>query len=403
MRAPSDVIDMHAYAAKGYPHESWRRLRAEQPVAWCEVEGYPPFWAITKHADVVDLSKAPHRFENAPMMAVFPKAQYEAESFPFRHLINMDPPEHREYRRVLSGHFTPRELEKKRAHVATVVDELLDGLAGREEIDFVHDVASIMPIVVIAEMLGIPREDRDRFFHWTNQLIAGTDPEYQDQGGTEETVETAVRDLFAYFEEMAEARRRQPTDDLTSIVANAKIQGGPMPRWELVSYLALVIVAGNETTRNATTGGMLALLEHPEQLERLRGDPSLVPTAVEEILRWTSPVINMARTPVEDFTLRGERIRAGETLCLFYPSANRDEEVFADPFAFRIDRKPNRHLAFGIGEHVCLGAHLARLELQELFVRLLRRVPRISIAGEPARQLSSFVGGIKHLPLRIGA
>ncbi len=394
------TIDMDGYAAEGYPHEAWRWLRANEPVARCEVEGYPGFWTITKHADIVKLSKAPHRYVNAPIMAIFPKAQFEAESFPFRHLINMDPPEHRDYRKVVSGYFTPRALEALRPKVEQAVGETVERLRGRDACDFVHEVSAVMPLVVIADMLGIPESDRERFFHWSNQIIASADEEYQDVSDTTATAETAVRDLFAYFRAMCEERRKHARDDLTSVIARAEIDGAPIPDLELVSYLALMIVAGNETTRNAASGGLVALIEHPDELAKLRADPALLDSAVEEILRWTSPVVQMARTPLADFELRGAKIRAGEPMCLFYASANRDEEVWRDPFAFRVERGRNPHLAFGIGEHICLGAHLARLELRALFGALLREVDEIALDGPIARQRSSFVGGIKHLPVR---
>ena len=394
------VIDMDGYAAAGYPHEAWRWLRQHEPVAWSEVEGYPGFWTITRHADVVALSKAPERFVNAPIMAIFPRAQFEAENFPFRHLINMDPPEHREYRRVVSSYFTPRALATLRPKVERAVEATLEGLRGRDCVDFVHEVSAVMPLVVIADMLGIPEADRQRFFHWSNQVIASADEEYQDEADTTATAESAVRALFDYFRDMCAERRRSARDDLTSVIANARVGGAPIPDLELVSYLALVIVAGNETTRNAASGGLVALMQHPDQLAVLRAEPKHLDAAIEEILRWTSPVVQMARTPIEDFDLRGAKIRAGEPLCLFYASANRDEEIWEDPFAFRVDRRRNPHLAFGVGEHICLGAHLARLELRALFGSLLRTVSHVELDGEISRQRSSFVGGIKHLPVR---
>jgi len=399
-KAPAEIIDILHYERHGYPHEAWAKLRREAPVAWCEAPGYPGFWAITKHADVIALSKEPARFRVAPIMAIFPREQYDPEHFPFRHLLNMDPPEHRAYRAVLAGRFTPRAVESLRASTEAVVDDCLARLEGERNLDFVSDLSAIVPIVVIAEMLGIPEADRQRFFHWTNLIIAGTDPDYQDGESTTAATERGIRELFAYFGEMVEARRRQPTDDMTSVLANVKIGGAYIPEWELMSYLALAVVAGNETTRNAATGGMLALLENPGELAKLRAKPALLRPAIEEIVRWTSPVNQFCRTPVNDVELRGVRIPAGEPACVFFASANRDEEVYADPFAFRVDRQPNPHLGFGVGEHVCMGAHLARLELQSLFRALVSRLEDVELAGEPARQRSSFVGGIKRLPLR---
>jgi len=397
--APAEIIDILHYEQHGYPHEAWTKLRREAPVAWCEAPGYPGFWAITKHADVIALSKDPARFRLAPIMAIFPREQYDPDNFPFRHLLNMDLPDHRTYRAVLAGRFTPRAIEALRASTEAVVDGCLSRLEGERSLDFVTELSAIVPIVVIADMLGIPESDRQRFFHWTNLIIAGTDPDYQDGEDTTTATERGVRELFAYFREMVEERRKRPTEDMTSVLANAKIDGAYMPDWELMSYLALAVVAGNETTRNAATGGMLALLEHPGELAKLRANPALVRPAVEEIVRWTSPVNQFCRTPAHDLELRGVRIPAGEPTCVFFASANRDEEVYADPFTFRVDRQPNPHLGFGVGEHVCMGAHLARLELQILFRALLSRLDQVELAGEPARQRSSFVGGIKRLPL----
>ena len=400
-RAPLEIVDPAAYAAHGAPHAAWQRLRCEAPVAWCEPPGMLPFWAVTRYDDVVRISREPERFQNAPRLAVFPEEQFETGNLPVRHLLNMDPPEHREYRHLLSSRFTPRALEPKRPAVERLVDGILDAVAARDEIDFVTDVAAVMPIAVIAEMLGLPEEDREAFFRWTNETIGATDPEYQEGASVSETTERAIRAQRAYFARMVEERRRRPTDDLIGILANAKLDGAWIPEFELLSYLILLVVAGNETTRNAASGGLLALLERPEQLARLRADPARVRTAVEEIVRWVSPVNQFCRTPMEDIELHGQRIRAGENLCLFYGSANRDETIFEEPMSFRIERHPNRHVGFGIGEHVCLGAHLARLELQVLFRRLLERVHRLELAGSVERLRSSFICGIKHLPIRL--
>jgi cytochrome P450 len=237
-------------------------------------------------------------------------------------------------------------------------------------------------------------------FRWTNQTIGSTDPEFREGRSATETVREGRNALFRYFFELAGKRRAEPRDDIVSVLANAKLGGQPLPPLELLSYYFLLVVAGNETTRNALSGGLLALLENPGELEKLRRRPELAESAVEEIVRWTSPVIQFCRTATEDVELRGKKIRAGQNLCLFYPSANRDEEVFPDPFAFRVDRKPNPHLAFGIGEHFCLGANLARLELRVAFRHLARRLRHVELAGPVERLRSSFVGGIKRVPIR---
>jgi cholest-4-en-3-one 26-monooxygenase len=400
-RACFECIDPEHYRRHGYPHEAWAFLRAHAPVARVEHPEFAPFHAITKHADVVALSKQPLRFLNAPRMAMFPSSFYQPDSFPLRHLLNMDPPEHRAYRSLVSARFTPRALEGKRPAVEAIVEGLVDRVAGREVVEFVTEVAAVMPIAVIAEMLGIPAEDRDKFFHWSNQIIAPEDPEYSEGKDARAASDAAIAAQSSYFVRMIEERRERPRDDLVGILANARIGGEPIPEFELLSYLVLLIVAGNETTRNAASGGLLALVQNPDQFEKLRSNPALVRPAVEEIVRWTTPVVQFCRSGDEPLALRGQRIEAGEPMCLFYPSANRDEEVFDQPFAFRVDRWPNPHLGFGIGEHVCLGAHLARLELQAIFGALARRCERVELDGEVERQRSSFVGGVKRIPVRM--
>jgi cytochrome P450 len=402
--APREIIDPSQYAGPGYPYEIWRRLRSEAPVAWCSVEGFPSFWAITRYDDIVRLSKDPKRFINAKGFMIFPKEQFdEGEQVPSHHVLNMDPPEHRDYRGTLSHLFTPRATERWRPMVERVVDEIFDRIAGRDEIDFVTEVSAVMPIAVIAAMLGIPAEDHEKFFRWTNQAIGPTDPEYQEGGSVRETAFRAREKNFEYFARMIAERRSTPRDDIVSVLVDARVDGKPIPDFELLSYLFLLVVAGNETTRNAATRGYLALLEHPEQLALLRDDRSLLRAAVEEILRWTSPVIHMARTSTVDLEIHGVKVRAGERVTFFYPSANRDEDAFEDPDEFRIDRWPNRHLAFGVGEHVCLGAHLARLELQVLFDRLVERIDRAELVAPPERLHASIIGGIKHAPLKVTA
>jgi cholest-4-en-3-one 26-monooxygenase len=400
-RAPLEIIDPRWYGAHGQPREAWARLRREAPVAYCEPPGMLPFWAITRHDDIVRISRDPEHFLNAPRLAVFPEEQFETGNFPVRHLLNMDPPEHRDYRRLLSAHFTPRALEAKRSAIEGLIDDILDGLAGRPAIDFVIDVAAVMPIAVIAEMLGLPVEDRPLFFRWTNEILGSTDPEYQQGASVHDTTRRAVAAQMDYFAAMIDIRRREPAGDFVGLLANARLDGEWIPDFELFSYLVLLVVAGNETTRNAASGGLLALIENPAELAKLRRNPELVPLAVEEIVRWVTPVNQFCRTPTADAEIHGQRIRAGEQLCLFYGSANRDEEHFDDPSAFRADRDPNPHIAFGIGEHVCLGAHLARLELQLLFRKLVERIDTLEPAGPVERLQSSFISGIKHLPVRL--
>ncbi len=269
------------------------------------------------------------------------------------------------------------------------------------EIDFVERVSSVLPLAVIADMLGVPRSDWKMMFQWTNEMIGASDPEYRREGETpDDTSERARLAALEYFSTMAEERLKSPRNDLVSILANARIDGEPLPFENLMSFYNLIVIARNETTRNATSGGLLALIEHPAELDKLRRDPSLAPTAVEEILRWTTPVIQFCRTATEDVEIRGQKVREGEAFCLFYPSANRDEDVFEEPYSFKVDRDPNPHLAFGIGEHFCLGANVARLELTVMFRQLAARLQEVELAGPVERLRSGFLGGIKHMPIR---
>ena len=406
----SELVDPAAYA-NGYPHRIWTLLRRESPVAWCEIPEVRPFWAITKHADILRISREPATFSSTGRLAIGPgDAALPDDGPPFRHLLQMDPPEHGKYRRLVSGRFTPRSLATLEPHLVAIAREIVDDVASTVvqdaaesgELDFVESIAARLPLAVICEMLGVPRDDWDLIFHLTNEHLGAADPEYHVDGESPaETSDRARRDLFDYFTVLARARGSPPGDDLVSVLAEAQIDDAPVPQFELLSYLLLLIVAGNETTRNATTGGMLAFLEHPEEWQRLRQEQALLPTAIEEVLRWTSPVIQFARTATADVELRGVRIRAGDTLALWFPSANRDEDVFDQPFTFAIDRAENSHLAFGIGEHHCLGSNLARLELAAIFRQLLERVRHMELAGEVSRLHSSFVGGIKELPVRM--
>ena len=398
--ATLDLATPEHYERHGYPHAEWTWLRRHDPVFWYDRPNVDPFWAITKHADIIAIGKQPEIFLNGPRLAVFTRDLPPPEEGQVQHLLNMDPPQHGRYRRVTSGWFTPRAIRAMDGKVERVTREVLDAAAEKEMGDFVRDVSAKITIAVIAEMLGVPRRDWELLFRWTNEIIAPQDPEFQHGATAQETIERSRLELFAYFHELATQRRATPSDDIVSVVANAQVNGEPLPPVELLSYYFLLVVAGNETTRNAMTGGMLAFLEHPGEWDKLRRDPARLDGAVEEIVRWTTPVIQFARTATRDYELRGKTIRAGQSVCLFYASGNRDEEVFEDPFRFRIDREPNLHIGFGMGEHVCLGAHLARLELRHAFAQLRQRLEHCEPAGTVERVRSSFVGGIKRAPMR---
>ncbi len=399
-----DIITPDHYQKNGYPHAEWTWLRKQKPVFHVERPRVDPFWAITKAADIMEISKQPKLWLNGPRLAIFVLDPGETalppEALPLKHLLNMDPPQHGEYRAILSRYFTPRSIRALEPEVAKITHDVLNDVMDRKECDFVTEISSKVPVAVIAEMLGVPRKDWPTLFRWTNEIIGGGDPEFQRGENPTETFAQARMEMFQYFTDFVSERQKNPTNDVTSIIANAKVNGAPLPTLELLSYLLVLVVAGNETTRNATSGGLLAMIENPEQFRRLKSDPTLIKSAVEEIVRWTSPVIQFGRTASQDTEVRGQKIRQGESVCLFYPSANRDEDVFDKPFKFDIGRDPNPHLGFGIGEHFCLGSNLARLELEVIFRELAKRLEKAELAGPVARLRSSFVGGIKHMPIR---
>ena len=405
-----DVITAKLYGEHGYPHEAWRRLRRESPVHWMQPPGYKPFWAVTKHADIIEVSKQPKIFRSAGRFILFPEMQGAGsdrleESPPLRMLVNMDPPEHRDYRRLVAHWFTPRAIARLEQRLEEITTEIFDELAGDgswRSCDFVRDVAALQPLRMITEMLGIPREREQWVLKITNQNFGIEDPDFQLEGDTPEERLAFITEAFQYLDQVMEDRRRNPRQDLSTVLAHAKLpDGNPPPKFELYSLYFLVMVAGHDTTRNAISSGLRAFLEHPAELEKLRRDPSLVRTAADEIVRWTTPVNHFARTATQDYELRGRRIRAGDSVALFYASANRDEDVFPDPYVFRIDRDPNPHLGFGVGEHFCLGAHLARMDLRVFWRQFAERVEAVEMDGPLELLHASFVGGPKRFPVRL--
>jgi cytochrome P450 len=395
-----DLVDPERYARSGYPHDTWTRLRAEAPVAYFEPPGLEPFWAITKHADILEISKQPLRFSSAqgitlrPAGVVFPPSEM---------VVMLDPPRHGPVRRVANGRFTPRAVRERRADIERIAVEILDGATPGQaagELDFVERIAAPFPLAVIAWILGVPRADWELLFRWTNEVIGKDDPEYRRPGETPgQTIKRARGEVHAYFRDLITQRRHDLRDDLVSELLCGEIDGAPLTEDQLVSYCELLVEAGNETTRNAISGGLLAFAEYRGEWEKLSGRPDLLPDAVEEILRWVSPISHFTRTATEDCEVRGETIRAGDQLALYFASANRDEDVFDDPFAFCVDRTPNPHLAFGFGEHFCMGAHVARVEIETIFRHLLTRLESFEVAGTVERLSSITNGSIKHLPL----
>jgi cholest-4-en-3-one 26-monooxygenase len=399
---PLDLVDAERYGRRGYPHDVWTRLRAEAPVARFEPPGLAPFWAITKHADVQRIASQPRLFSSAQGTTLRPANARPMP--PSDILVLVDPPRHGSLRRVANQSFTPRAVRARQEEIERIAVEIVDealpaGASG--ELDFVERIAAPFPLAVIASLLGVPRADVAHLFRWTNEIIGKDDPEYRRFGETPgQTIKRARGELRSYLRELIGDRRRDPRDDLVSGLIVADIDGAPLTEEQLVSYCELLVEAGNETTRNAISGGVLALAERRGEWDKLRAHPDVLPDAVEEVLRWVSPISHFTRVATEDVEVRGVTIPAGEQLALYFASANRDEDVFGDPFAFRIDRRPNPHLAFGFGEHFCMGAHLARVEIEVIFRHLLARLGSFDVSG-PVERLSSIVNGsIKRLPLR---
>ena len=399
--------DPTAYANERSLHAALTHLRANAPVSWVDVPGYRPFWAITKHADIMAIERANDLFlsEPRPLLAPaeaddFAKAQLDA-GIGLRTLIHMDDPHHRKVRAIGADWFRPKAMRDLKVQVDRLAKRYVDRL--REigpECDFVTEIAVNFPLYVIMSLLGLPEDDFPRMHMLTQEMFGGDDEEYNKRGKSPEEQLTILLDFFTYFSELTASRREHPTEDLASAIANGRVDGEPLSDVDTASYYVIVASAGHDTTKDAISGGLLALIENPSELERLRQNMDLMPTAVEEMVRWATPVKEFMRTAAEDTTVRGVPIGKGESVYLAYVSGNRDEEVFDDPFRFDVSRDPNKHVAFGYGVHFCLGAALARMEMNSLYSELIPRLESIELAGEPELAATTFVGGLKHLPIR---
>jgi cholest-4-en-3-one 26-monooxygenase len=385
---------------KGVPHDLFTRLRREAPVyrhLRSEPDQPETFWALTRHADVVRTSRV---FE---MYSSYRKGCLLYEERPdldlARMLIDLDPPEHTRLRMLVSRAFTPRAVRSLDGHFRDVTARILDSALQAGTFDFVTEVAAELPLIAIAELLGVPVEDRHKMFEWSNRMIGTSDPEYST--GDPNAGAAAMAELYMYANELAAQRKVDPRDDIITTLLTAEGDDA-LSEHEFDLFVLLLSVAGNETTRNAISHGVLAFMEHPDQWAALRADGALLDSAIEEILRWASPVMYFRRTATCDVDLHGEHIAEGDAVVMYYISANRDDEVFTDPFRFDVTRTPNPHVAFGGGgPHFCLGAQLARLEMRIMFEELLARVASLELAGEVSRLRSNFVNGIKHLPTTV--
>jgi cytochrome P450 len=408
-----DLTDVDLFL-DGDPHEVWRTLRNEAPVHYNERAWGPGFWNITKYHDVLAVGVDPVTWisgkgiilDNDGMRT---RREYEMSEQQIgldprgNMMIMTDPPRHTFMRQLVNKAFTHRSVRRMEPHIRELVTKILDDVCERGECDFVMDIARLVPLEVICEMVGVPEGDWEAMFELSNRVLGFDDPEYgggeaRDREMTAEEMQMSL-DLFAYLSSLVHERKTNPREDVLSVLANSELDGQSLNEGEIFLFFLLLILAGNETTRNATSGGMLALIENPAQRQRLIDDPSLMTTAVDEIVRWTSPVMHFERVATKDTEIRGQKIKAGEEVCLWYPSANRDEDKFDDGDSFDVGRSPNEHIAFGKGEHFCLGANLARLEIRVIFEELMKRIPDMELAGPPDKLRSNFLNGIKRMPV----
>jgi cytochrome P450 len=393
--------DPTAYADEDRWFAAAARLRAESPVHRIHLEGLPPFHVVTRHADVFEIATHSDAFKNEPRavlqtlaMEELMKAQGDLKT-----LIHIDDPRHKELRGITLDWFKPRSLGRLEERIGELAKAAVDRWASSDGVvDVAREIAMPFPLQVILSILGLPEDDYDRMLTLTQELFGGADPELS-RGFTPEEMTAVITDFFGYFAGLVADRQAHPTEDLASVIANATVDGQPIDMLEQLSYYVIIATAGHDTTSASLSGGIRALAEHPDQLARLQADPSLLPTAIEEIIRWVTPVKHFLRNAVVPYEVGGVGFEPGDCALLSYWSANRDDTVFGDPTTFDVGRTPNRHLAFGFGAHYCLGASLARMELKAFLTELLPRLERLELAGDPALSASHFVSTLKHLPV----
>lgn len=416
---PDDEIVHPDLYASWEIHDVYTKLRRNDPVHWTQPDGFRPFWSITKHADILEVEKNNKVFINHDRTYLSPKSGEEwilsmtGDTHLFRTLVDLDDPVHMKLRALTQSWFMPPNLRKLETRIAALAKEHVDHMASLGgECDFVKEVALWYPLRVIMEILGVPRSDEQFMLKMTQEIFGPGDPDVAGESANKsdsgQTVTSdqgvdllkTAQELFQYFGAITEDRRANPRDDVSTVIANGQIDGQPIGEREAMSYYIIVATAGHDTTSSTVSGGMLELIKRPDQLAKLKNDLSLLPNAIEEMIRWTTPVKHFMRTATEDYTLRDKTIKKGDGLALFYWSGNRDEEVFDDPFEFRVDRDVKKQVAFGYGVHVCLGMHLARMEIRALLNELLPRLESIELAGEPQHTRANFVSGLKSLPIR---
>lgn len=406
---PHADLTSHDTFVRGVPHATFARMRREEPVAWIEESDGSGFWAVTRYDDIVEVSRNWRTFTTTRGIRL--EEMSDEEMFHRRTMMEHDPPEHARLRRLVQKGFTPRVVETYEDAFRVLTGTVLDRVLPLGEFDFVPEVAKDLPIRLLSRLLGAPESDADRLVEWGDRMIANTDPDFADfvvdRDDTDEYRllpfrSPAALEVFRYAEEAALERRSHPTDDVISALLRSGDGSEPLTDLEFKNFFALLIVAGNETTRHTISHGLRFLVHHPDQLARLEDDlEGLSASATEEILRTASVTMHFRRTATRDTELGGTAIRAGDKVVMWYPSGNHDETAFEEPFAFDIDRDPNDHLAFGSGRHICLGGGLARLEVRVVLEELLRRVASIEVTGEPTRLRSNFINGLKSLPVRV--
>lgn len=402
-------------------HDIFSRMRAEDPVAWCpEPWGGPGFWSITRYDDIQFVGKSPHlfgsdadlggitlpdnemirqRLKEEGRRPVFEDPVDELRQFEGgKSMISMDPPDHVQHRRVVAPGFTPQKLESLAPQIRERAVELLDRIKDEKEVEFVSAVAAELPIQMLAELFAIDQSMRHKLFEWSNIIIGGDDP---DVVISQEQVRQAFMELAMFAMQTYQERKENPGEDLISMLVHSDINGEPLTIQDYLSAMILLVVAGNETTRNSISGGVWALSEHPEEKRKLLDDPALIPRAVEEIIRWVHPVIYMRRTAKEDTLIGGQEVRKGDKLAMWYMSGNRDEDKWDDPFVFNVTREGPRHLSFGHGQHLCIGWRLAEMQLTILLEELLSRFPNIKVVGEINRLRSNFLNSPKTMQVTL--
>jgi cytochrome P450 len=388
-----DLMDLGPFE-QGTDSEVFAILREHDPLHWNDEPDGPGFWSVTRYGDVRAVASDYEAFTAAEGTQIKSR---RAEGGGERSIHHLDPPRHSQLRKIVIPHVRPARIRSLESDIVAVIDELLDGTAGAGEFDFVGRIAAQLPLVMIGRLLGAPVEDCPHLLRWTNQM-ASEDPDYSEGP---QTAAKAREEIFGYFRDLEARRRSCPADDLVSVLTAARVGGVPLSRGQLDAYYLILMVAGNETTRNLLSGAMVTLNGHPDQWALVRREPERIPALVEELVRWVSPVLSMRRTATRDLRMHGRTVRAGDKVVMWYCSANRDERVFPQAGRFVADRSPNEHMGFGWGVHACLGAHLARLEARLFLSRLIERNLTVELRGEPARLSSNFFRGIKRLPVSI--